>query len=176
MYYTCINYTLLFFKLWSLNKLLLGVPFYIIEHLILSNILHITYKGGKMLILGIGSGIYYLAFSSPIEVLENDFNTQKTIQNMKGNDDNYIKDYIVVNDDYLDNIDNINSLEINKDNSQIIKNSKINDIDNVVDWKNDIDDIDDIDDVVDWKNDVDNVNDISDYIVLTTNVNNEFEY
>ena len=59
---------MIFFKLWGLNKLLFGVPYYLVEHLILSNLLHIVWKGGKMVIVGIGSGIYYLAFPKPIEV------------------------------------------------------------------------------------------------------------
>ena len=59
---------MIFFKLWGLNKVLFGVPYYLIEHLILSNLLHIVWKGGKMVVVGIGSGVYYLAFPKPIEV------------------------------------------------------------------------------------------------------------
>lgn len=70
MFSNYINYSFLFFKLWGMNKLLLGIPYYIVEHLILQKLLHITYEGGKMLILGIGSGIYYLAFPKPITVLD----------------------------------------------------------------------------------------------------------
>lgn len=70
MFNNYINYSFLFFKLWGINKLLLGIPYYIVEHLILQKILNITYQSGKMLILGIGSGIYYIAFPKPIEVIE----------------------------------------------------------------------------------------------------------
>lgn len=70
MFYNYLNYSFLFFKLWGINKLLLGIPYYIVEHLILQKLLHITYEGGKMLILGIGSGIYYLAFPKPITVID----------------------------------------------------------------------------------------------------------
>jgi len=67
-----VNYSFLFMKLWGLNKLLLGVPYYIVEHLILSNIVKITYHGSKMLITGIGKGFMYIAFPKPIEVIMND--------------------------------------------------------------------------------------------------------
>lgn len=65
-----VNYSFLFMKLWGLNKLLLGVPYYIVEHLILSNIVKITYHGSKMLITGIGKGFMYIAFPKPITVLD----------------------------------------------------------------------------------------------------------
>ena len=69
MFGNYVNYSFLFFKIWGMNKLLLGVPYYIVEHLILSNILKVAYSGGKMIITGIGSGIYYLAFPKPVEVI-----------------------------------------------------------------------------------------------------------
>lgn len=76
MFINYINYSFLFFKLWGINKLLLGIPYYIIEHLILHKLLHITYKGSTIILLGVGSGIYYLAFDKPITALDipNDIN------------------------------------------------------------------------------------------------------
>ena len=71
------NYSLIFFKLWGLNKLLFGVPYYLIEQLIIQNILHITYKGSKMIILGVGHGIYKLTFNESIKVLENNKTIEK---------------------------------------------------------------------------------------------------
>ena len=65
-----LSYSVIFFKLWGLNKVLFGIPYYLIEHLILSNLLHIVWKGGKMVVVGIGSGIYYMAFPKPIEVID----------------------------------------------------------------------------------------------------------
>jgi hypothetical protein len=62
--FSYINYSLIFIQLWGLNKLLVGVPFYLIQHLIISNTIKIIYNGSKYVILGIGS----LVFSSPIEV------------------------------------------------------------------------------------------------------------
>lgn len=58
------KYSILFFKLWSINKLLFGIPFYLIEHLVLSNTIKLTYQGGKYILVGIGN---YL-FPTPIVV------------------------------------------------------------------------------------------------------------
>jgi hypothetical protein len=68
--FSYINYSIIFFKLWGLNKLLFGIPYYLVEHLIISNLLHIVWKGGKMVIVGIGSGLYYMKFPKHIEVIE----------------------------------------------------------------------------------------------------------
>jgi len=64
------NYSIMFLKLIFLNKLMLGIPYILIKHIIIDNVLHITYQGGKYLILGIGSGVYYLAFPKPIQILD----------------------------------------------------------------------------------------------------------
>lgn len=75
------NYSLIFFKLWGLNKILFGIPYYLIEHIILQNILHITYQGSKMLIIGIGNGVYNITFPKPIEILENNYNKNRYNEN-----------------------------------------------------------------------------------------------
>lgn len=75
--YAYSNYAVIFFKLWGLNKLFFGVPYYLIEHLILSNLLHIVWKGGKMMVVGIGSGIYYMIFTKPIEIIDYPSEPQK---------------------------------------------------------------------------------------------------
>jgi hypothetical protein len=66
------NYSIVFLKLLFMNKLMLGIPYILIKHIIIDNVLHITYQGGKYVILGIGSGIYYLAFPKPIHILDYD--------------------------------------------------------------------------------------------------------
>lgn len=60
------NYYLLFFKLWGLNKLLFGVPLYLVEHLIINGIVKITMRGGKYFIDGVGG---YM-FPSPISIVD----------------------------------------------------------------------------------------------------------
>ena len=90
--YNYINYSFIFFKLWGLNKLLFGIPYYLIEHLIITNIINISYESGKMIIKGIGNGIYYLAFPKPLEVI----NVPKTHINSDDLDDknNHLDKYI----------------------------------------------------------------------------------
>lgn len=79
--YNWFNYSFLFFKLWGLNKLMLGVPYYLIKHLIIEGVINITYKSGKFLLYGIGSGIYYIAFPKPIEITNIDDELKEELKN-----------------------------------------------------------------------------------------------
>lgn len=65
-YVNYINYSFLFLKIWSINKLLFGMPFYLIEHLVLSNTIKLTYQGGKYVIQGVGNYLF------PTPVIVND--------------------------------------------------------------------------------------------------------
>lgn len=53
-----ITYSVLFIKLWGLNKLFFGIPFYLIEKFVLSNIITLTYQGGKYVIHGVGNYVF----------------------------------------------------------------------------------------------------------------------
>jgi hypothetical protein len=73
-----IDYSLLFIKIWGINKLLLGVPFYLIEHLILSNIIKLTYRGGKYFIYKIG----YFVIPQQISIVDVPDNSDISISNI----------------------------------------------------------------------------------------------
>jgi hypothetical protein len=53
-----ITYSVLFIKLWGLNKILFGIPFYLIEKFVLSNVITLTYQGGKYVIYGVGNYVF----------------------------------------------------------------------------------------------------------------------
>lgn len=53
-----ISYSFLFFKIWCINKMLFSVPYHLIEHLVVSNIIKLTYQGGKFILHSVGSYIY----------------------------------------------------------------------------------------------------------------------
>jgi len=127
-----LKYSFLLFKIWGVNKLLLGVPYYIVEHLIIDNTLKFVYRGGKMIVLGIGSGIYYIAFPQPIEItninekqIYNNENINLDINDNKYKIHNINKlNYYIINDNkntYLD--DN----KIIKYNNELNENTYLDD-------------------------------------------------
>lgn len=63
-----ISYSLIFFKLWYINKIYLGVPFRLIKNLVLLNIVNLTCKGGQYIINGVGSYVY----PSPLVITDDD--------------------------------------------------------------------------------------------------------
>lgn len=70
-----ITYSLIFIKLWGINKLFMNIPYYLIERLVISNVIKLTYQGGKYIIKSVGNYV----FPEPLTVTISDSSRDASI-------------------------------------------------------------------------------------------------